>query len=477
MNLLTAFYQQSILTPKQIAFVEGDVTINYHQFSQQVYGLAGFLQQQPESTQPIAIFLERGIDFSKVIYAILAFGGCYLPLDISNPVKRLNKIVKDAKPQFIIGQDERPVGLSVDCSWFNLQHIEHGSFFSEKVRIKKHDIAAIIYTSGSTGSPKGIALSHHAMMSFVGWSVKTFRLTKEDRVASLAPFHFDLSVFDLFATLAAGACVSFVPNALVMAPSRLTLWLLQQQITTFYTVPSLLIFMGLKGHLIERSLPALRQLLFAGEVFPTAELIKLAQLLPDVRLYNLYGPTETNVCCYWEVDRKRLDVKKNIPIGLPAGNSQLSMTKDGQLWVKSDNNFSGYWQQGQLKARVLNQCYATGDKVSYNENGEYCYHGRLDRMLKCSGYRIEPAEIETVIHQIDGVAQCVVMGIKTVNGGQQLVAIFKLYPQAELSVIFKTIKQHLPAYMCPIKFKVLTKLPLLSNGKMDYLTLEKLFVS
>ena len=477
MHLLTAFYQQCVLTPKKTAFVENEVSINYHQFYTQVCGLAGFFQQQPENPQPIAVFLERGIDSATVIYAILAFGGCYLPLDISNPIKRLNTIIDDAKPHFIIGQGDRPEGLSMNCDWLNLHHIKHGSFLPEKGQIDDQTIGAILYTSGSTGFPKGIALSHQAMKNFVSWSVTTFSLTEADKVASLAPFHFDLSIFDLFATLASGACVHFIPNALTMMPSRLTAWLRQQQITTFYTVPSLLMFIALKGNLAEIPLPELRQLLFAGEVFPTAKLIKLAQLLPEVRLYNLFGPTETNVCCYWEVDRERLDAQKNIPIGTPAANAQLFVTEEGQLWVKSDNNFSGYWQQGKLQPRKLNQAYATGDKVSYNTKGEYCYHGRLDRMLKCSGYRIEPAEIEQVIQQIEGVVQCVIIGVKTIDNDQRLAAVFQLHPQAELATILKTIKMQLPTYMWPVKFKVLKTLPLLSNGKIDYLVLKKLWVT
>ncbi|MCK4494144.1 MAG: AMP-binding protein [Methylococcales bacterium] len=477
MSLLTNFYEQCFLAPKQTAFVEGEVSINYHQFYTQVCGLAGFFQQKSEKSQPIAVFLERGIDSVTVIYAILASGNCYLPLDISSPIKRLNTIIEDAEPHFMIGRGERPKGLSVKCDWLNLSQIKHCSFFPKKVKIYDQSIAAILYTSGSTGFPKGIALSHHAMINFVNWSVKTFHLMGKDKVASLTPFHFDLSIFDLFATLATGACVHFIPNALTMMPSRLTAWLRRQQITTFYTVPSLLMFITLKGNLAEMSLPVLRQVLFAGEVFPTATLIKLAQLLPHVRLYNLFGPTETNVCCYWEVDRERLDAKKNIPIGQSAANAQLFVTEEGQLWVKSDNNFSGYWQQGRLQARELNQAYATGDKVSYNTVGEYCYHGRLDRMLKCSGYRIEPAEIETVIQQIDGVVQCVVMGVKTANNAQRLAAVFQLHPQTELGGILKIIKRELPTYMWPIKFKILKNLPRLSNGKIDYLALEKLWVT
>ncbi|NOQ36394.1 MAG: AMP-binding protein, partial [Methylococcaceae bacterium] len=151
--------------------------------------------------------------------------------------------------------------------------------------------------------------------------------------------------------------------------------------------------------------------------------------------------------------------------------------ENGELWVKSLNNFSGYWQQGKLIARNLEDAYATGDKVSRNEHGEYCYHGRLDRMLKCSGYRVEPAEIEAVINQIIGVIVSAVIGIVDSSSGQRPAAILVLQENIDLISIVKTLKQQLPVYMMPVKFKTLDALPTLSNGKTDYIALNEIFDS
>jgi acyl-coenzyme A synthetase/AMP-(fatty) acid ligase len=293
----------------------------------------------------------------------------------------------------------------------------------------------------------------------------------------LAPFYFDLSTFDLFTSLCQGATVNFMPARLTLSPSKLTHWLKENDISTWYTVPSLLSFIALKGGLETTSLPQLKTIMFAGEVFPTPQLIKLTQLLPDVDFYNLYGPTETNVCCYWPIDRKDLNPDTAIPIGIPACGAELKINPaTEELQVKSTNNLSGYWQQGQLATRHRQEdFYNTGDKVSINANGEYCYHGRLDRMLKCSGFRVEPAEIERVINNHPGVEQCVIIGINDPTSRQRPAAAIILKQGAELSEINKFIRQQLPAYMQPCKYLQMETIPCLTNGKIDYQAIEQTF--
>lgn len=484
MNLIAGFEQQCTKSPEKIAFCEENRSITYAEFNQQVQQLATFLQQNRKTSQPIAILLDRGIDAAIAIYAVLMTGTSYLPLDVKNPLSRLQLIIADAQPEFVIGQGKRPAWLDSSVGWTSgsTHHAaENGKNddFANNIWAKKRthptDIGAILYTSGSTGTPKGVALSHTAMLNFSNWAAQTFKLSPQDKIASLAPFHFDLSVFDLFSSLSSGASVSFIPSKLTLSPSRLTAWLSEHEISCWYTVPSLLSFLAFKGGLDMTPLPFLKKLLFAGEVFPTPHLIKLAQLLPDVDLYNLYGPTETNVCCYWQVNRTKLQAEQPIPIGISACGSKLKIAENGELLVDCGNNFSGYWQQGKLIPRNNSEPYRTGDKVSLNNVGEYCYHGRLDRMLKCSGFRVEPAEIETVLNQIAGVETCAVVGIHDASSGQRPAAALVLKNPDLLAEIVKIAREKLPAYMMPCKFKVLAALPVLSNGKIDAVALHSLF--
>lgn len=476
MPLLDAFNRQCELNPERIAVVEVEHQLNYRQFKAQVDQFGANIQHRIENCRRVVIALERGVDAAAAILSVLGLGACYIPLDMKNPPSRLSFILDDVDAQCVIGRGACPKWLNKPERWLDIDQLQSFPFFVEPSGAKAESLAAILYTSGSTGTPKGVALSHRAMHNFSEWAALTFSLTLNDRIASLAPFHFDLSVFDLFASLSCGAAVHFVPAGLTFSPSRLTTWLGEQQVSVFYTVPSLLSFIALKGALDAIPLPNLRTILFAGEVFPTSQLKILCELLPHVKLYNLFGPTETNVCCYWPVDRSRLNSGQAIPIGHAACGSQLKIEREtSELLVQSTNNMSGYWQQGRLVEPLSAQSfYRTGDKVSINNQGEYLYHGRLDRMMKCSGYRVEPMEIEKALQQCPGMIDCGVIGIADSASGKRPAAAVVIRPGTHLADIVAAVKQKLPGYMQPCKYIEMESLPLLSNGKTDYQALQNI---
>ncbi len=475
MDLLAGFNHQCLSAPNRLAFSEAERSISYQQFQQGFQAVAAFLEQQACANSCIALLLERGILAASAVYGVLSASASYLPLDIKNPPERLNLIIEDAQPRLILGQGPCPAWLNARDSWRDISQLAPAPNYTP-APLDPEAIAAILYTSGSTGRPKGVALTHRAMHNFADWARLTFGLSADDRIASLAPFHFDLSVFDLFSSLAAGASVHFMPAQLTLAPTRLSHWLQTQEITCWYTVPSLLSFLALKGDLANTTLPKLRTLLFAGEVFPSAQLIRLAEQLPQVELYNLFGPTETNVCCYWPVERRRLQADQPIPIGIPACDAKLQIDPEtGELLVDCPNNFAGYWQNGALHRISTDNAYRSGDRVSLNEFGEYCYHGRLDRMLKCSGYRVEPAEIEQIIRQSPLVEDCAVIGLPDPTSGQRPAAVIVFKAAHQLAQLLPSLKTQLPHYMQPTKVLVKEHLPRLSNGKIDYCSLATLF--
>lgn len=471
--LLDGFVRQCRLQPDALALAESDSQLTYAELLSRAQAVAAALLTRGIQTgQPVAIHIDRGMDAVVAVFGVLLAGACYVPLDLKNPSARLLFIVGDAQVKAVLGLGEVPIWLDAGL-WLDMA--DCADALPQPVEILPAGLAAILYTSGSTGQPRGVALSHAAIAAFAGWAADLLALTPQDRIASSAPLFFDLSTFDLYAVLGAGASLHFVPAKLTLAPARLSAWLSEQAISGWYTVPSLLAFLAYKGNLAQTALASLRFLIFAGEVFPTPALIDLAAALPGTALYNFFGPTETNVCCYWPVRREQLQAGQSIPIGQPAAGCELHIDADsGELWVRGPTLASGYWRNGSLEPFLNRQgWYASGDRVSI-EQGEYRFHGRLGRMLKCSGYRVEPAEIEAVANAIDGVRDCAVLGVDDPTAGQRPALAVVLAPEMDVAGIRKVLARQLPPYMQPSRYLVLEALPRLPNGKLDYRRLKEL---
>ena len=472
--LLEPFLSQCRLQPGAMALEENGLSLSYAALLERAQSMAHGLQAI--GVMPghrVAIHLERGLDAVAALFGTLLAGACYVPLDLKNPPPRMAFIVNDAQASTVVGKGSHPQWLTAG-KWLDMTDCPTRP--PSLVQTEPQALAAILYTSGSTGKPKGVALSHAAVAAFAEWAADLLDLKSVDRIASSAPFFFDLSTFDLYAVLGRGASLHFLPSSLTLAPARLSAWLKEQAITGWYTLPSLLAFLAYKGNLAHTPLPDLRFLIFAGEVFPAPALAGLAASLPDTALYNFFGPTETNVCCHWEVGRGHLNPSQPIPIGFPAAGDELHIEESsGELWVRGPSLACGYWSEGRLHG-FLNEAgwYPTGDRVSRNEKGEYLFHGRLGRMLKCSGYRVEPAEIEAVVSALPGVNACAVVGIDDSTAGQRPAMMMELASTLSLAELRQTLLRQLPAYMQACRYRVVDALPRLPNGKLDYQRIRKL---
>ncbi len=420
----------------------------------------------------VAVALPRGIAATIAIHGVLTGGGCYVPLDVAQPPARLRTVVEDAGVSAAVGRGARPAWLPDAVPWLDLASIPRGAArWRLPAATGGEDLAAILYTSGSTGRPRGIALSHRAMIAFADWAGETFGVSTADRVAALAPPFFDLSVFDLFTTVRHGAAVEIVPPGLTMAPTRLADWLSRRRITAWYTVPGMLGFLVRRGGLGDRRLPLLRQVLFAGEVMPPRVLRALAEALPGARLANLFGPTETNVCCWWPVDRHRVladPPPETIPIGGPAAGDELRVEPGtGQLLVRGPTLMSGYVDGSSLHLpRTADGYYPTGDRVTRGDDGALRFAGRLDDMIKIDGYRVEPAEVEAALLSHPLIGACVVVAADTPDG-PALTAVVEADddpPPAELRAL---LASRLPRPMHPRRIRRMSPLPRLPNGKLD----------
>jgi amino acid adenylation domain-containing protein len=454
------------------------------------------------------------------IFGTLKAGACYVPLDPSAPPGRLSAIMRDSGiavvladlrrapavsamagsvPQLrtviVVGPhwgDEgggvagaQPAELAV-LSWEAVLAEPGGPVAGEPAI--ETDLAYILYTSGSTGTPKGVMISHRGSLTFVEWAAACAGLTEQDRVCSPAPLHFDLSVFDIFATCRAAACLVVVPRGASTFPVRLAEWMGKERISVWYSVPSVLTMLVTYGNLAGFDLSGLRAVIFAGEVFPVKHLRRLMAALPHARYLNWYGPTETNVCTAFEVPRA--GAPDPVPIGKACADTDVfAVANDGhrvsrpgeigELYVRGPSLMQGYWAQPDKTQEVLvpnpfqaayrETVYRTGDLVTQDEDGNYIYLGRQDGMVKTRGYRVELGEVEAALYEHPAIHEAVVLPVPDELLGSRLRAVISRDALSGLTreEVLDHCRQRLPGYMVPDAVEFCEALPRTSNGKVD----------
>ena len=365
---------------------------------------------------------------------------------------------------------------------------ESGEPLAEERAIET-DLAYILYTSGSTGTPKGVMISHRNSLTFVDWAAAAVGLSEQDRVCSPAPLHFDLSVFDVFATCRAAACLAVLPAGAATFPVSIARWLEAERISVWYSVPSVLTLLACYGSLQQFDLSGLRTVIFAGEVFPPKHLARLMAELPHPRYLNWYGPTETNVCTAFEVPAGEADGRP-APIGKACANTEVfAVTSEGhrvsrpgevgELYVRGPSLMRGYWGQpaktsealvrNPLRAESDELVYRTGDLVTLEPSGNYAYLGRRDSMVKIRGYRVELGEIEATLYRHPAIREAAVLPVPDELLGNRLRAVLTADGAGNLTRenVLDHCRQWLPGYMVPDIVEFREALPRTSTGKVD----------
>jgi amino acid adenylation domain-containing protein len=457
----------------------------------------------------IAIHLPSGAAMVVAVWAVLKTGAAHVPLDPGSPTARLRSIVDRVRPLAVL-VDGAPAALS-GLSDQDLVLVDPSGGYDRglarrapAVRPDPDAPAYLLHTSGSTGVPKGVVLTHRNATAFVDWAAVTFGLSTSDRLAWHAPAHFDLAVLDLFGAARSGATLLPVPRRDRVFGAGLAAFLRRSAATVLYSVPSTLTMLTGPGRpgagpAGAADLAALRLVLFAGEVCPQSTLRSLAALAPHLRLANLYGPTETNVCTWHEVDPATDLGPAPLPIGRPvtpdvetlvlAAPDRLAATGEpGELYVGGPTVAAGYWRDPvQTSARFVarpaaadsgaagstvagsggERFYRTGDLVVRDGDGVLHFHGRADRQVKTRGHRVELDEVEAALRDQDEVVDAAVLAVPDDAITNRLVAVVVTHRAVPTARLRRACATRLPGYLVPAAIHVLDTLPRTSTGKID----------
>ncbi len=507
-------------TPDKVAVVDGERTMTYAELEARSNQVANLLiELGVRRGDRVGIFLRKSMESVIGIYGVMKAGACYVPLDPGAPDARIGYIAGNCGIRHLVtGTEKRRSWATLrDEGADQLAHlvvlnaadsatlpavdgmtawaadaVDRQSTHRPDPGTVQQDLAYILYTSGSTGTPKGVMLSHLACRGFVDWAAEEYAVVADDVVSSHAPLHFDLSTFDLYAAARAGATLVLVPAKMSVFPVEVAKFIDRHRITVWYSVPSILTMLVEHAELSVGALPSIRVLLFAGEVFPTKYLSRLMKLMPGVTFGNLYGPTETNVCTYYNVPEPPDETAPPVSIGSAIGNVECFVVDEelaevekgsvGELLVRGPTVMRGYWgDPDRTRERLIRDprdpvfgdpVYRTGDLVEEMADGNYKFLGRRDNQIKSRGYRIELGDIESAINAHPDVVECAVVAVPDEmisNRIRAFVAVKAPITEPEMIAFCAEI---IPKYMIPEAFAFRETLPKTSTGKIDRQTLN-----
>ncbi|MEM1452114.1 MAG: amino acid adenylation domain-containing protein [Planctomycetota bacterium] len=495
-------------TPDHPAFSFAGEEMTYAELDAASNRLANALVERGIRGQDrVGIFLRKGLDLGVAIYGVLKAGGAFVPLDPFLPTERLELILDDCGIRHVVSSDTMAAALGAlrpgrELTVFGVSGGEGAPFEAvpwdavraqpqapPDVRILDLDLAYIMYTSGSTGVPKGMMHCHRGSLAYARWGAQHVGLGAGDRVASHAPLHFDLSIFDFFSTSQVGGTVVLVPEPVTKFPASWTQTIEDERISVVFTVPFTLIEMLERGAMAERDLSSLRWVLFGGEPFPPKHLRALMGALPDVRFTNVYGPAEAPSCTCYDVPALRDGDEEPIPIGTVSENSsdlvlddddaECGIGEEGELLIRSTTLTLGYWNRPDLNERVFHTreglgpfpevYFRTGDLVVRHADGLLRFLGRKDRMVKTRGHRVELDEVEAALASHVGVTEAAAFVVPDGQGSRAILAAVTLTEREapDAADVLRHARTKLPAYAVPREIEVRGELPRTTSGKID----------
>jgi len=506
-DLLSAFFKHVKNSPSKNALITTNEELSYKQLYNRSCFIAWHLKEANiKPLDRVAVILPKGWQQISSVIATLGVNAIYIPFDYNLPQKRLLQLVDVANISHIISFEKMKDDFSFpkDITFINapLNWTEKEEQFvqNNNIELKKsnnQDLAYIIYTSGSTGTPKGVMVNHKSALNTILDINDRFNVTINDVVFGLSGLHFDLSVYDIFGTLSAGACLVLPDENSTKDPSHWIMLLTKYKISIWNSVPALCEMLLIQANSNKTIIENMRLVLLSGDWIPLRLKEELEKSTKNAKLYSLGGATEASIWSIYHPVEETKSSWSSIPYGKPLANQQFYVLNEklnncpelveGDLYIGGEGLAKGYWldEQKTKEAFILHpetgkKLYKTGDKGRFNSNGYIEFLGRNDFQVKINGYRIELGEIEASLLKNKSIQNVVVTAIddfgnneisrNVKNNKQKLIAYCVCKDTKEKGIETKLkiwLEERLPNYMIPNHFFILDKIPLSNNGKVD----------
>ena len=519
-NVLEYLENTAMKYRDKIAVIDEEDKVTYGELITKAKIVGSYLCSKIEPNKPVAIFMDKSVKTLELFMGVLYAGCFYTLIDPSFPDNRIKQILEIAKVNLIITDDDNYDKLSRIVKKENIINVKnissiasvkslygHGvrdnSCFDSILFTEEKNLESIRnnmtgeepvycnFTSGSTGIPKGVLISHKAVINFIDSFVDTFKIIDQDVIGNQAPFDFDVSVKDIYSCLKTGATLVIIPKSYFMFPTKVMDMLEQYKVTTIIWAVSALVMITRLHGLKYKTPRSINKIMFSGEQMPLKQLNKWRKIYNKAMFVNLYGPTEiTCNCTYYILDREFLDDEK-LPIGKAFSHNEVLLVNDGnsisekminkcgEVCVAGDSLANGYINNKEMtdKSFVTNKAfgkkrlYKTGDIAYWGEDGLLYFAGRKDFQIKHMGHRIELEEVERILGSLSVVdhACCFFDNIKN-----KIVAF--IVGSNDKRAIINEMKKSVPEYMIPNVFKNVDTLPINKNGKTDRKLLKQMYM-
>ncbi len=487
-QLQDPFLDQAVRTPDAPAIMTSGATMSYGELSRRARRAAAWLRERGTGRDElVGLVMTRGPEQIVGILATVMAGAAYLPIDAGLPAERRRYMLADGRVRSVltnVAGDADADTLVLDAS-----EPEDGAGAPDHVApagATQDDLAYVLYTSGTTGEPKGVMVSHRSVANVVADCNARFAVGEDDRFFGISAFNFDLSVYDVFGALSAGAAVVLPDHDRAADPSHWLELCAKGGVTVWNSVPAIVALMHDQAT-ADGPPPALRLVMMSGDRIPPTLPSQLRLLKEDLTLMSLGGPTETTI---WNISHPialtdGADGKESIPYGRPNANNRTYIldgagqdTPDwitGEICAAGTGLARGYWgDEVRTATRFFHdeargeRLYRTGDLGRYLPDGTIAIQGRSDFQIKMNGYRIEAGEVETRLVALDTVKQAVVVRQAGTHGDRLVAHLVAAGPdRTGDEAIRQALREHLPEYMTPSVYAWHESLPLTRNGKVD----------